>query len=293
MKSTKYPTNNDEEVISKIKKGSILFKKTQKMQERYHAENGLKENKNDICENGNSHIKIRTNLTSVKSNNSNHDSSISSKIKSIISKKKSKIKKIQSEKIKIIKTLLKRTLKEQNTSYKLVLKHMKQRRQTPFSKKNDELNRTCKFGKIPISCRTMSPMNYYKNNSIANYRSKQIFQTLNDRNTVFNKNNVQNNLSKSYNNVYDFICNKNKNKEKEKYIFLDNKCTETKKVSCSVIKTEKTIALLEGSKIQPKETINIKEKPITEIIKNKNGTKTHVTKNTFVKITTENKKMMI
>ena len=290
MKPIKNSINNEKTLTSKTKSNNILAKKMQMTHDQYRTENGLKENKNTLYENGNSNLNIRTNLTNTKSNN-HENNLLSTKIRSIITKQKLKLKKLQKEKLLIVETLLKKTLKEQNSSCKLAIKNFNKRHQPPENQDIENLNDTDKHEKIPTAFNTMGPIKNYKNTSILNRKSIQMNPKINEKNTIFNKNFNQNSLSRSSTNIHDLIKYKNQNDDKGKYIFLDNKCTETKNVTCSIIKTEKTIAVLEGSELQPKETIYIKEKPIKEVINNKNGTKTHITKNMFVKITTENKKI--
>ena len=203
-----------------------------------------------------------------------------------------------------------------DSSYKIVLDNFRQKiksiiEKSPCEKSNNSFN--CKneslynihnFSKINESeltneLNTLSPnkltsfQDYQTNSCINNNTS--ISQKINKSNQFFSKslNNYpvgtyNNKTTCIFRNERSFISAK-KNVNNVKLIFPEKKSSETRKITRSIIKTEKTLVLNPDTKIKPIQISEIKKKPITEIVNNPDGSKSTIIKNIIIKTITENK----
>lgn len=133
----------------------------------------------------------------------------------------------------------------------------------------------------------------YQTNSVINSNTLSS-QKSNKSNKFFSKSSI--NYPTGYSNITTCtfrnersLISSKKNFKNIKFIIPGKKSCETRKITCSIIKTEKTLVLHPDTIIKPKEISEIKEKPIIEIIKNLDGSKTTIIKNNIIKTTTENK----
>ena len=256
------------------------------------------------------------------SNNKLLEKSIKNSLIAILNQRNLRLLKNQREMLNILERLIIK-MKNNNTdnknkndpSYKIILNNFQKRMKSITEKKN------CVKFYNSFNCRTKNDDN---NNSKSNenkslnsllytpnFHEKTYFQNYQKNSSI--KRNIL--TSKKYNNSNEFVSKSSKNypigvynntanynfhneksftsKKKNigniKFIFPEKKSCETRKLTRSIIKTEKTIILNSNQEIKPKETSEIKEKPITDIVVNPDGSKTTIIKNTTIKTTTENK----